>query len=160
MDHALFVSSPSPGAVLRFLERLARHATTAPEEIYLSGGHPQQTWRVLVPDSDGWLLSLAPKLAAAFPPSVSWLDRVGGRWRRWHADGTEEVGLAVGTPRRLLLPPQPGAKVWARQQGLPFDALQVSLRVLDYETVAQLDQKSLLLEDTPRLYRFPLREVQ
>lgn len=160
MQSTFFISSSSPGAVFRFLERLARHENGAPDKLILSDPVGALRWRLLRPGDSDWLLSKAPQLVVAFPPELIWLDCQSGDWRIWNADGSEIIGQAPPLPRRLLLPSKSGAEGWARAQGLPLERLTKPPRVLDYETVAQLDQKSLLLEDTPRLYRFPLGGVQ
>ncbi len=50
---------------------------------------------------------------------------------------------------------------WAMARGLPVDRTPLAptrqfrkIPVIDYNVVAQLDQRSLLIEDGPRLYRF------
>jgi hypothetical protein len=50
---------------------------------------------------------------------------------------------------------------WATQRALPASRVPAlrskrgpALAVVDYDTVARLDQKSLLVENSPRLYRF------
>ncbi|MBC8102123.1 MAG: hypothetical protein H7Z41_05995 [Cytophagales bacterium] len=61
---------------------------------------------------------------------------------------------------KRLAPPAPDI-AWALAQDLPIErvpagGLQHRVPIIDYATVAQLDQRSLLVENSPRLYRFPL----
>lgn len=168
---ALFVRAASPGSVLRLAERWGR-GPDAPAALLLSDAAAPAGWRALTvpPEYLAWTEGLAPRLAAAFPPEVFLLARTQGRWRRgrFAAEGEPEVveedaplparpGLFRLPWQRAVAPPE---IVWARANGLPIDRVPrrgvASLRQVDYETVASLDQRSLLIEDSPRLYRFPL----
>lgn len=160
MDDTFFVSSASPGAVLRFLERRAAQDGELAETVVLSDGVGSQHWRVLASLGEGSLLHLAPQLALAFPPTLYWLDLHSGRWRAWHADGGEETGQEPPGKRLLWRRPTPPGKAWATARALPWERAANPPATIDYLTVAQLDQKGKLVESTPRLYRFPLREVQ
>ncbi|MBB6050059.1 hypothetical protein [Armatimonas rosea] len=156
MQEAFFVRSASPGAVLRFLERLARRGEMLPPEVLISDALGEGQWRAL---PVGGLAGVAARLALAFPPDVLHLQETpdGWAWTRYTSDGPSEVGTL---PRKRLLEQRAPVVRWAQQQGLPLTRLTRPPHTLDYETVAQLDQRSLLLEDTPRLYRFSLGAVQ
>jgi hypothetical protein len=57
--------------------------------------------------------------------------------------------------------PPPPDIAWALARGLPIDRLPAAglrrhIPIIDYITVAELDQRNLLVENSPRLYRFPL----
>lgn len=176
---ALFLSSLSPGAVFRFLERrLGRD----PEErgqldalgLLLSDAVPPGAWRVLSADGAGagpWMQGVGAALSEAFPPEVVLVWREPGGippepvWGfiAW-AGGTEtERGdTAAERPRGLIarlagITPETPPLRWARERGLPTDripALAQRLPIVEYATVARLDEKGLLTEETPRLYRF------
>lgn len=152
MQEVFFVRSASPGAVLRFLERLARRGAPLPPELLLSDAVGEHLWRALIASG---LEQVSPRLALAFPPEVIQLrEREDGwSWTRYAAEGAAELGT-LGKKR--FWEPRAPVELWAHAQGLPLSRLTRRPRVLDYETIAQLDQKSLLLEDTPRLYRFVL----
>ncbi len=153
---ALFVRSASPGAVLRFLERLARRGELLPLELLISDAVGEQQWRALVVVG---METFAPRLALAFPPDTLLLKAISGgwSWTRYTSEGAAESGSLA---KKRLWEPHVPVELWARQQELPLSRLTRPPKVIDYETVAQLDQRSLLLEDTPRLYRFPLVAVQ
>jgi len=76
--------------------------------------------------------------------------------------GTRLFRLLTGAyhPSRALEAEDATARAirWAREQGLPIDRVPGVTRqripVIDYATVAGLDQRGLLVEDSPRLYRF------
>ncbi len=148
--------SASPGAVLRFLERLARRGEPLPMELLISDAIGERLWRAL---PVAGLESVAPRLALAFSSDVFHLQLTptGGIWTRYEGEGAMESGVL--TKKRLWEQDSPVER-WARQHGLPLTRLTRPPKTLDYETVAQLDQRSLLLEDTPRLYRFALQAIQ
>lgn len=150
MEEAFFVRSASPGAVLRFLERLARRGEAVPAELLLSDAVGESLWRAL-PVSG--LEALAPRLAHAFPPEVLQLRKTpdGWQWARYDADGLTAQGAL--RKKHLWERVEPVA-LWARSEGVPLARLIHPPKVLDYTLVAQLDQRSLLIENTPRLYRF------
>ena len=148
--------SASPGAVLRFLERLARRDEPLPAELLISDAVGQWQWRAL-PVAD--LASVAPRLALAFSSDVFHLQEMpaGWSWTRYESEGAAESGALA--KKRLWERSSPVER-WARAHGLPLTRLTRPPKIIDYETVAQLDQRSLLLEDTPRLYRFSLQAIQ
>jgi hypothetical protein len=152
VQEAFFVRSASPGAVLRFLERLARRGELLPPEVLISDAVGDALWRAL--PSTG-LEAVAARLALAFPPDVFQLQKNADSWHwmRYTHEGLVESGTLAH--KRLWQHPAP-VVLWARTQGLPLTRLTHPPKTLDYETVAQLDQRSLLHEDTPRLYRFSL----
>ena len=156
MQEAFFVRSPSPGAVLRFLERLARRGESLPDEIWISDAPGEPPWRALFGEG---LVHVAPRLAQAFPPEVFWVgqSREGWQWRRFTDQGVQEEET-LGK-KRFWQPSSP-LESWGKPLGLPLARLRHPPRILDYETVAQLDQRSLLQEDTPRRYHFSLAEVK
>ncbi|WP_309697852.1 hypothetical protein [Armatimonas sp.] len=156
MQEAFFVRSPSPGAVLRFLERLARRGEALPDVVWISDAMGEPPWRAL---SGVGLERVAPRLAQAFPPEVLWVvqTRVGWQWCRFADDGTQESGT-LGK-KRLWQPSSP-LELWGKPRGLPLARLTHPPRILDYDTVAQLDQRSLLQEDTPRRYQFSLTDSE
>jgi hypothetical protein len=117
----------------------------------------------------------APLFAEALTGNVTLLWRDPSRWGYgvWgtgdaepeRAEATVTEPPARGLLARLTrapLPP-PAEVTWARTRGLPWDRIPAlrparagTLPVIGYATVARLDQKSLLVEDGPRLYRFAL----
>jgi len=126
-----------------------------------------------------WMEATGPALAHAFPPSVTLLradedERVWG-YVVWPADSgvaPERGGGGVAPPpslwRRLAGlggdGPAARAAAWARARGLPVDRApglavrrSLPLPVHDYATVAGLDARGLLREDSPRLYRLRFR---
>jgi len=127
------------------------------------------------------LTNLASDLAQAFGGTainhghtvLLRVDEVGRRWdfRVWkHSavaeQGEREAASANASPWRRFLPGHPvsasqAAYDWAIGRGLPADRTPLAplrqfrkIPVVDYAVVAQLDQRSLLIEDGPRLYRF------
>ncbi|MES2461848.1 MAG: hypothetical protein V4671_14785 [Armatimonadota bacterium] len=127
-----------------------------------------------------WISSLGPTLSKAFPPRVTLLRRQSATSTepaKWGFTVWEE-GVVTETAEHSLLPEArpnlmsrlPGMKrnaprspdiEWALARGLPIDrvpatGLRRHMPIIDYVTVAQLDQRSLLVENSPRLYRFPL----
>ncbi|MCX6367572.1 MAG: hypothetical protein NTX57_12805 [Armatimonadetes bacterium] len=156
MQEAFFVRSASPGAVLRFLERLARRDEPLPAELLISDAVGPWQWRAL---PVAGLASVAPRLALAFSSDVFHLQEMpaGWSWTRYESAGAAEYGALA--KKRLWERSSPVER-WASVHGLPLTRLTRPPKVIDYETVAQLDQRSLLLEDMPRLYRFPLQAIQ
>lgn len=159
----LFVRAASPGSVLRLAERWGR-GDGAPETLLLSDAVAPAGWRALIvpPERLAWAEGFAPRLAAAFPPDVFLLARVGARVRRgrFPAEGEAEVADEAAAPvGRWPIPrarrgPSPET-AWAQERGLPLDRANAP-RQVEYETIASLDRRSLLIEDSPRLYRFRL----
>jgi hypothetical protein len=137
---------------LRFFERLARRGESLPPELLLSDAVGEHSWRALIATG---LERVSPRLAHAFSPEVVRLKATaeGWAWTRYTAEGAAESGILA---KKRLWEPRAPVELWAQAQGLPLSRLTRRPKILDYETVAQLDQKSLLLEDTPRLYRFVL----
>ena len=164
----LFLSAASPGAVLRFFERRRRRDPDMPPALLLSDAVGAEGIRLLTAETDevfGWLSAQGRPLSAAFPKHVTLLRRQTNDWgfHIWDAGAEIEQGGGASppsTPRPLWmrLPgfyrPLAPECAWAQTRGLPLGRLRAPL--MDYVTVAQLDQKGLLVEASPRLYRFPL----
>jgi hypothetical protein len=113
---------------------------------------------------------LAPAFASSEAPLLVLRADADGSWgfHRWHDpdDVPETANNGPGAPLRssflrFLTPTArhaPAPVLWAQREGLPVDRVPGVARktppVVDYSTVAALDQKGLLYEDgTPRLYR-------
>jgi hypothetical protein len=175
---ALFLRSASPGAVFRFLERRRHAANKAPGPLLLSDAVPPDAWRALIAPAD-WLTVQGPALSQAFGPRVTLLRYIGASTSAWSFTvleaGTvvEEGTETLAAPRRSLLhrisgvgPALSPPVVWARGRGLPVERvpgavpLKRAVPVVEYQTVARLDQRSLLIEDGPRLYRFELSNLE
>ncbi len=133
----------------------------------------------IAPASD-WVPSIAPALCEVFPPRVTLLWRHNdisfeiAKWGYtiWQDGAVLERAehTLFPDPKPSILSRLPGMKrnlphppdiAWALARGLPIDrvpaaGLRRNIPVIDYATVAQLDQRSLLVENTPRLYRFTL----
>jgi len=164
----LFVASPSPGAVFRFFERRRRQDPGMPAALLLSDAVGAEAMRLLRTEkdlADDWLAAQGILLSTVFPPRITLLRREAGAWQftTWEAGAEIEQGGGVFDPpaRPSLLQRLPGARrplspevTWAQSRALPLNRRTAPL--LDYVTVAQLDQKSLLVENRPRLYRFVL----
>lgn len=159
---ALFVRSASPGAVLRFLER--RNDPNRPAEVLLSEAVSTQQWRALFAPDD-YLNSVAGPLSIAFPPDVL----VATRMKKTlvilaykegkHADihSTESIGGTGPWWAALTFKTPDPIYVWAKERSIPTRYIKAPPeKIIDYATVAILDQRKLLVEDSPRLYRFPL----
>jgi hypothetical protein len=116
----------------------------------------EAAWRALFGVGLEWL---APRLAQAFPPDVFYVRKTpsGWQWWRFADDETQETGT-LGM--KQLWQRRSPLEEWAAPLGLPVARLTLPPRSLDYETVAQLDQRSLLHEDTPRRYHFLLPQGQ
>jgi hypothetical protein len=132
--------------------------------------------------SDG-IVSVGPSLSEVFPPRVTLLWRHGAASSEGANWGSTvwENGMVIETDEHSLSPPArpsllsklPGMQrkaphsadvAWALARGLPIDrvpaaGLRRKIPIVDYVTVAQLDQRSLLVENSPRLYRFPLNSA-
>lgn len=171
---ALFLQSPSPGAVFRFMER--RRPADAPESLYLSDALSPNGWRAM-PGNRAFLTAQAPFLSRPFPPAIYlfYWDESGWGWTCWE-NGDEKEGFedslppspptwktflsVIGVTRNPLSPPL----AWAQTRGLPLFRIPGAIPgaklvpVIEYRTVSGLDQRNLLLETGPRLYRFELRE--
>ena len=148
--------------------------------LLLSDAHGPDGWRALVAADDGdpeaaraWMEATGPALANAFPPFVAllWAGETARAWGYivWPAtDGAAPERGGGSVPpwplwRRLAGLGEDGpaarAAAWARARGLPVDRVpglavrRPPLPVHDYMTVAGLDARGLLREDSPRLYR-------
>jgi hypothetical protein len=161
---ALFVRSASPGAVLRFLER-RKTDDARPDELLLSEAVGKEGWRALFAPI-GYLNVIAEPLSVVFPEEVMialrdektlllFIYKEGKLAETKNSLEGREIGWKwpLGFNALATLPP---IWHWAREKGLPLSYLKKSPRVMDYSTVAILDQRNLLVEDSPRLYRFPL----
>lgn len=177
---ALFVRAASPGAVFRFLQR---RSAGLPDEtarldafdLLLSDAVLPDGWRVLVADplARVWMEAIGPALARALatPATLVFADEQRATWAfvRWTENGeqsdakSEEVPARNGLRARLFGVGGPGVQAarWARDQNLPVARVPTAGRqsppIVDYLTVAGLDQRGLLIEDSPRLYRFMMR---
>jgi hypothetical protein len=164
-----FIAAPSPGSLVRFLERQAARTPPAPGWFFVSDPGPPHGLRALVgPDAaTPWLDGLASRLVLAFPPTLyGVLPQPDGTllWRRWSADSPLEEGTfpAPAPPSwRARLPgyrlPQTPLQHWCQQHGLPLERADAPrMHTIDYETVSSLDQRKLLVENAPRRYRFVL----
>jgi hypothetical protein len=166
---ALFFTTPSPGQIVQIFER--RALTTPEGGLLLSDAAGAKGLRALVapegtPDA---LRALAPTLATALGTPLTFLYQNGaeGRWgyalyeqgaETERADDTYTPPPPVSFLARLArrdTTPAP-AVAWAGARDLPLHRLPAfaAPRVIPYELVARLDQKSLLVENTPRLYSF------
>jgi hypothetical protein len=161
---ALFVRSASPGAVLRFLER-RKGDPERPDEILLSEAVGEKNWRALFAPP-GYLEAIAGPLSTVFPDEVMIAVRdektllvftyKEGKLAETKnsLEGHKSIwGRLMGFNSLATLPP---VWHWAKEKGLPLHYLKKPPRIIDYSTVAILDQRKLLVEDSPRLYRFPL----
>jgi hypothetical protein len=157
-DAVLFVRSASPGAVLRFLER--RKDESAPAEVLLSDGVGDRQWRTLRAPLE-YLGTVAAPLSLAFPQEAILIEACTTHWqvKVWRGACLEsclfEEKRLLGMYRsRLTVNP---LRTWAATREIPLLYLTKPPRkIIDYATVAVLDQRKLLVEDSPRLYRFPL----
>jgi hypothetical protein len=158
----LFVSSPSPGAVFRVLERCPVDSKT-PASVFLSDALNTNQWRALFTlGSDGdWFDAVFPRLVLAFPPGIFRLNVSDAVWDWKHDDGrvvTASVSLSLPKAtlwQRLTRQSSP-IEAWARSHNLPIVRARVTLPTIDYEIVARLDQRQLLEETHPCLYQFSL----
>ena len=175
----LFLPAPSPGQVIRYLERRHRRAgEVVPDGLRLSDAAGPKRVRALVGpiETRGWMASIGSLFSAALSGPVThlWRDDAPSfwGWTIWEASemtGHAESPLSATPPQKLLarLTGSPSPEIlWARQRGLPVERVtaaarkaRVELPIIDYVTVARLDQKSLLVEDSPRLYRFDFPSV-
>jgi len=174
---ALFLRSASPGAVFGFLERRSRAGEDLPRSLLLSDAAPPHAWRALIADRE-CLAAQGPGLSLAFGPRVTlvyqsetpmpvWAFLI---WERgaFTEEGEEPL---TATPRGLLyrlagVKPAPSpAVVWARERGFPIERVPGTVArtkpvpVVEYRTVAGLDQRNLLVEDGPRLYRCDITDT-
>lgn len=123
-----------------------------------------------------WMETAAPLLAAALNTPATLLqadDARGWRWAVWQPGVTlpEQGEEQVFSPNRSLWARLVGikpdtasarARAWALERGLlavervPGLLARPRVPVIDYVAVAQLDQRGLLVENSPRLYRFEI----
>lgn len=174
---ALFLTVPSPGSVVRYLQRRIQAGEAYPV-LLLSDAVPPQGLRALstaLPDETAplWMFALAPRLSLAFACRVTLLYQSAVPEPLWgyaiSDNGTEieRAELPLLPQRRPFLERLPGARptppppvAWAERRALPLSRVPGAVRakaplpVVDYITVAKLDQRGLLIEDAPRLYRF------
>jgi hypothetical protein len=158
----LFVSSPSPGAIFRVLERCPIDSKT-PASVFLSDASNTNHWRALftLGSDDDWFDAIFPRLVLAFPPGIFRLNCSDTVWHWKHDNGrvvTESESLS--TPKmtlwqRMTRQPAP-IEAWARSHHLPLGRALATLPIIDYEIVARLDQRQLLEETRPCLYQFSL----
>ncbi|MGC4043883.1 MAG: hypothetical protein QM758_08745 [Armatimonas sp.] len=162
---ALFVRSASPGAVLRFLER--RDAPHKPAEVLLSEAVSTHQWRALFAPPE-YLVPLLAPLSIAFPPEAlvaMRLDKLLTISMYRNGEPAYEPAFEDSIPThsgfRLGFPAWAGPPpvfAWAKEKGIPTRYIkEPPKKIIDYSTIAVLDQRKLLVEDSPRLYRFPLR---
>jgi hypothetical protein len=174
---AVFLAVPSPGSVVRYLQRRTQAGEELPV-LLLSDAVPPHGLRALstaLPDETApvRLSSLALRLSLAFSCRVTLLYQSAAPEPVWgyaiwdNGTETERAEFPLPPRRRPLLERLPGARptppppvVWAERRGLPLSRVPGAMRVkvappvVDYMTVAKLDQRGLLIEDVPRLYRF------
>lgn len=188
----LFLPAPSPGQVIRYLERRRRSGDPVPEGLLLSDAvGPQSLRALLTPEinqtNQSWMIEAGARFSEALEGRVTYLSKIGEPRRAlrlgdlaagWFFDvwengtqtehGGEDYQKSYSHLDVLLTRIQGVTQrpwQWAAQRGLPLDRVPGAVRrtrplpVLDYTMVARLDQKSLLVEDSPRLYRFALPAV-
>ena len=169
----LFVRSPSPGAVFRLFERRRGNNEQLPT-LLLSEPLPPHGWRVLTDTEQhrdfcaGW----GGRLSEAFGPRVVLLyhdadSKVWGfiLWESGSETEHQEYILPPLPPMQAFLSRLPGIKTasplsaWAKEQGLPLARAlglgQDKIPMTPYRTVATLDERNLLVENSPRWYQFP-----
>jgi hypothetical protein len=175
----LFLKSSSPGQVFRFLERRMLSGEIYPP-LLLSDNATAENRRALFPvtasaANQERLRAIALPLAVAFTCRVTLLYQTTSPEPQWgYMIFTEQGEVENGTEPLLSKRPRwidrlPGARPveppplqWARKQGLPVERVPFLIRtrpavpVVDYGTVAGLDQRRLLVENAPRLYRFEM----
>jgi hypothetical protein len=189
----VFLPSPSPGAVLRLLER--RHRPPKPCEILLSDPVGSAYWRVLrvslSEENRQWGADLPTVLTSAYSSLISVehsahnLKQTNtlqhGKWQitEWQsgekhatydeADFVKRPSLWEKIPLVSIVPKRRGGaatralEAWAANHNTRFPASLLVSRIasppkkmIAYETVAILDQRSLLVETEPLWYNFTL----
>jgi hypothetical protein len=142
-----------------------------PSTLLLSDAAPPDAWRALIADRES-LAALGPGLSLAFGPRVTLVyqseapEPVWG-YLAWEGGALAEEGKEplTAAPHGLLhrlagVKPAPSPAVaWARERRFPIERVPGTVArtkpvpVVEYRTVAGLDQRNLLVEDGPRLYR-------
>lgn len=177
---ALFFQSDSPGKVFRWIERRYGKGEMPLENLglLLSDAAPPQGWRALVGGAEAlsWMEASGPAFSEALPPAVTLLfadegdgttDPIWG-FRVWRGGDEVEQGRHVVRPKTGFLALLMGLRhpmagphtvTWAAIRHLPVQRVPAlplprPVPVVDYHTVAGLDERGLLHEDSPRLYRF------
>jgi hypothetical protein len=165
----VFLTSVSPGAVLRFLERT--HRPSQALNLLLSSPASSQSWRVLkseMADEPTWWAILPERLGTVYP--LFFVMQVDGEsWTitKWQdGQAVQEAHLGHGWIDKKwswltnLTRNQSSStlEAWGEMHKAPFIAsfLRPPQKIIAYETVAVLDQRSLLAETEPLWYRFPL----
>jgi hypothetical protein len=125
-------------------------------------------------EARAWMEESGPAFATALGETVTlvFAEETGWGWHTWPVgtDSAPEAFTETVEPpsfvrrlqhRALGQPPDTAserARAWAEGHDLPVDRVPAWARkplpVVDYETVAQLDRRGLLVEREPRLYRF------
>ena len=169
---ALLIQSASPGAIFRFLERRRRAASaesSAPDALFLSDALSGNNWRAM-PGERAFLRANGAALSRVFPPAVTLLYKEEGVWGFLIWEKGEEIQRAENPlppsqtspwknffgAGRTLSPPV----AWAQERKFPLSRVPgavpgaKSVPLIEYHTVSGLDQRDLLLETGPRLYRF------
>ena len=161
MADFLFLRPPGPGAIVRFAERLAPEAPAC-VELRIGDSRTKPPWRIVYAghrDLDPWL----PCWSHAFGPRMYLLRVVDQTWvwETW-ADGALQQRLdgplERSVPWWMRLPgvPPPPPVWWdaAPEPSLPLGGvISPPRKVVDFATVDTLDQRSLLVEPDPVVYR-------
>ena len=168
-----FLCAPSPGQVFRFLER--HYTPSQPISLLLSSPVCPSQWRVLRPSD---LLysensaELLPILRRAYPNLFHLTLQEKGLWEitQWQGEFTETyVGEGLGESKGIAKYVKWGRNKplltltdWGKQHQMPVVSYvtRPPKKQIDYETVAVLDQRSLLVETEPLWYRFSLVPVK
>jgi hypothetical protein len=164
----VFLPSASPGAVLRFLERT--HRPLQALNLLLSSPASPQSWRVLkseMADEPTWWATLPERLGTAYP--LFFVMQVDGeswtitKWQDGQAMPEVYSGHGWINKKWSWFKKNKSAvtntlEAWGEAHKAPFIAsfLHPPQKIIAYETVAVLDQRSLLAETEPLWYRFPL----
>lgn len=163
-EQAIFwLVSPSPGRVLRALERLHQTLPTLPIDWQLSSPDPPTGLRVLCASVKGDTEATGAHLSRSLGVPVAGVQTGvgGGHWAKWEQGTQTGHGpLALAAPRRWWqkLPGVPALpvpwQVWAQSQNLPV--LPPTRNLVPYRTVASLDKRALLVERARAWYALTL----